>query len=96
MVTAEHLLAALALWDYCAASARRIFGDALGDPAADRVLAALRASGPLDRTQINELFGRHLPGSRLEQALAALLAAGRARTWKEQTGGRPRSMWAAT
>ncbi|MDP9359734.1 MAG: YfjI family protein, partial [Chloroflexota bacterium] len=45
----EHLAAALALWDYCAASARHIFGDALGDPIADRILAALRGGGPLDR-----------------------------------------------
>jgi hypothetical protein len=96
VITAEHLRAALALWDYCAASARHIFGDALGDPAADRVLVTLRSSGPLDRTQLNELFGRHLSGTRLDRALEVLLRAGKARTWTEATGGRPRTLWAAT
>ncbi|MDP9469335.1 MAG: YfjI family protein [Chloroflexota bacterium] len=91
----EHLAAALALWDYCAASARHVFGDALGDPIADRILAALRGGGPLDRTQINELFGRHAKGPQLDRGLGALLAAGRARTWVEATGGRPRTLWAA-
>ncbi|MDP9470224.1 MAG: DUF3987 domain-containing protein [Chloroflexota bacterium] len=95
-IGAEHLAAALALWDYCAASARHIFGDALGDPVADRILAALRGGGPLDRTQINELFGRHAKGPQLDRGLAALLAAGKARTWVEATGGRPRTLWAAT
>ena len=43
-VDAEHLLAALSVWDYCLQSARYIFGDALGDPVADQILAALRDS----------------------------------------------------
>ena len=42
LVHREHLLAALALWDYCEASARGIFGDSLGDPVADEILRALR------------------------------------------------------
>jgi hypothetical protein len=94
-ITVAHLIAALALWDYAAASARFVFGDALGDPIADRVLAGLRNGGPLDRTQISELFGRHVNAARLDKALAALLIAGKARTWSEETGGRRRTMWAA-
>ena len=39
-----HLEAALALWEYCEDSARYLFGDATGDPTADRVLAAIRNS----------------------------------------------------
>ncbi len=31
----EHLVAALALWEYADASARYIIGDATGDPVAD-------------------------------------------------------------
>ena len=95
VIRSEHLVAALALWDYCAASARLVFGDALGDPVADRILAALRGGGSLDRTQIAELFGRHAKGARLDRALAALLAAGKARTWKEGTAGRSRELRAA-
>jgi hypothetical protein len=36
-----HLKAALAVWEYCEASAAHIFGDALGDPVADDILRAL-------------------------------------------------------
>jgi len=91
----DHLLAALALWDYCDASTRYIFGDATGDPIADRVLAALRTSGPMAQTEINELFGRHVPASRLSRALETLLAVGLVRSASEQTGGRPRVIWTA-
>ena len=41
-----HLEAALAVWQYAEDSARFIFGDATGDPIADRILSALRANGP--------------------------------------------------
>ena len=41
-IRVPHLVAALALWDYCEKSARWIFGDALGDPVADAILSALR------------------------------------------------------
>ena len=37
-----HLEAGLAVWQYCEASARYIFGDLLGDPAADLILQTLR------------------------------------------------------
>src|SRR5262249_2120710 len=46
VITVDHLKAALAIWEYCDASARIIFGNRLGDPTADRILEALRAAGP--------------------------------------------------
>jgi len=69
-VQVKHLEAALALWDYCARSARYIFGAALGDPTADRILVALREAGAsgLSRTQIRDLFARHEREVRIEQA----------------------------
>jgi Protein of unknown function (DUF3987) len=60
LICADHLLAALAVWDYCEASARFIFGDSLGYPEADRIMEALRASaGGITRTQIRDLFARN-------------------------------------
>jgi hypothetical protein len=44
-VRVDHLRAALALWDYCFASARYILGDATGNPIADRIREALRDAG---------------------------------------------------
>ena len=41
-----HIQAALAMWTYCAASARFIFGDLLGNTTADAILRALRKVAP--------------------------------------------------
>ncbi len=89
-----HLAAALAVWDYCEASARYIFGDALGDPVADRILGALRASSQgLSRTDISQLFARHVSQARLDQALGLLLSSGRAHPETRGTDGRPVEVW---
>jgi hypothetical protein len=42
-VRVEHLRATLAVWDYSFESAGYIFGDATGDPIADRIRETLRA-----------------------------------------------------
>ena len=91
----EHLSAALALWDYAEESARYVFGDATGDPVADRVMDALRAAGKegLTRTQIRDLFGRHKSADAVNMALGLLSAMGRVRHRNEVTGGRPTERW---
>lgn len=94
----EHLLAALALWEYAEASARYIFGGSLGDPVADRVLRALRTiPGGLTRTEIRDLFGRNMNGRRIDRALTSLLerALARSEREKQDTGGRPVEHWFA-
>jgi hypothetical protein len=92
VVEPAHLEAALKVWSYCEASAYAIFGDALGDPIADRLLEALRQAGVagLDTTAQSALFGRHVSASRRAQALALLEAKGLIVTEQEETGGRPR------
>ena len=93
-----HLKAALAVWEYCEASAARIFGNALGDPVADEILLALRqaGSGGMTRTAIRDLFGRHRSSDRVGAALALLVTKGRARTEHKESGGRPVEVWFAT
>src|SRR5215217_1842369 len=68
----QHLLAALALWDYAEKSALYIFGHASGDPVADRIYNALRAAGKdgMTRTEISHLFGRNRSSERIAQALS--------------------------
>jgi len=96
IISAPHMLAALAAWDYCEASARFIFGDSLGYPEADRILAALRAdTRGLTRTQIRDLFGRNQGEPVIEAALTALEERGLARRDTLQTGGRPTERWIA-
>lgn len=94
VISAPHMLAALAAWDYCEDSARFIFGDSLGYPEADRILAALRANGQgLSRTEIRDLFGRNQSEPVIHAALTALEERGLAQRVSEQTGGRPAERW---
>jgi hypothetical protein len=90
IVREEHLLAALAVWTYCEASAQHIFGDSLGDPVADEILRALRATpGGLTRNEARELFQRHKTSSELDRAIGALLRFGLIEIRTEDTSGRP-------
>jgi hypothetical protein len=91
-VEEAHLEAAYAVWRYCEDSAAHVFGDALGDDVADRLLAAIRAEGDdgLDFTAQTAVFGRHVKAKRLAAARAELEELGLIRTVKEETDGRPR------
>ena len=83
---------ALAVWDYAEASARYIFGDATGDPIADRIMDALQ-HGELDRTAINHLFQRHVKAARIDHALTLLLKANKAHYERRETDGRSVEVW---
>src|ERR1700733_203745 len=60
-IRAEHLESALAVWAYCEACVRLIFGEASGYPDADRALSFIRESTHQGRTrtEIRDLFGRN-------------------------------------
>jgi hypothetical protein len=96
LVGADHLLAALAIWDHCEQSVRHVFGDALGDPVADEALRLLRAAPDgLTRTDLYNAFGRHAPSDRIGRALALLAEHRLARCERRETGGRPEERWRA-
>ena len=92
-----HLDAASAVWDFCADSARHIFGDVVGDPTADTILRALRNAGTagLARTDLFNLFGRHLSVGKIDAALTSLLNIGKARRGSVKGKTRPTEMWFA-
>jgi hypothetical protein len=90
----EHLLAALALWEYVERSASYIFGARMGDPVADRIAEALLdAPGGLTRTQISSLFGRHQRSTNIDRALAQLRKHKVLECIQDNTGGRPSEIW---
>ncbi len=99
VIRKEHLTAAIALWDYAEASARYIFGDALGDAVADEILGALRrAPDGLTRTQISEALGRNQKADRINRSLALIERNGLARCMQIGGGpgeGRPVERWFA-
>ena len=92
LVRKEHLDAACAFWDYCAASARYIFGDQTGDPVADRIMEALRV-GEMSETEIRDLFGRNIKASQMRKSLDELHSTGLAECTSSASGGRPRQIW---
>ena len=90
----EHLVAALAVWDYCEASARYIFGDAVGNPVADQIIAAMKNSGEgMTRTEIRDLFSRNRNSEQIDRILSDLAVNGIAKMEKTETAGRPVERW---
>jgi hypothetical protein len=97
VVGLPHLQAALAVWDYCSASASHLFGDSTGDPIADRIREALQQSPEgLSKHQIIRLFHGHVNGDRIDAALQQLMLIDAASCHSELTAGRPSTLWSAT
>jgi hypothetical protein len=98
-VRVEHLLAALAVWQYCEQSAYQIFGDRTGDRLADELLEILKDAGEegMTRNEIYDHFSRNERSVRLGAVLRDLERQGLARMEKEKTDspGRPAERWYA-
>jgi hypothetical protein len=99
-IDVAHLRAALAVWNFCEASADHIFGaTVLGDEVADPILNALKRAGQrgMSRWEIRDLFGGHQPKWRIDAALRLLAekGLGRMEMQREGTRGRPAEMWFA-
>jgi hypothetical protein len=94
-VSVDHLRAALAFWQYAEDSATVIFGNASGDGAKDRILAAVRAAGAsgLSRTEVSGAVGRHVPADRLDMILDSLVQSGQVGRHDVETGGRPQTIY---
>jgi hypothetical protein len=93
VVGVDHLRAAIAVWDYCEASAAYIFGGTVGDPLADKILSGIREGVGLTRTEIRALVGGHVPAEDIDRALRYLDARGLVHEQEVETGGRPAHRW---
>lgn len=65
----EHVQAASAVWEYCEASVRHLFGTQTGDPLADRLLHAIVDAGGkgLSLTEQSAVFGRNQSRQSLDE-----------------------------
>lgn len=89
-VRLEHLNAALAVIKFADASAASIFGLDTGDRIADRILSELRERPDgMTRTEMYDLFDRHVRREDLETALPRLIEDGLVREQIHPSGGRP-------
>jgi hypothetical protein len=101
LIGLPHIEAGLAVWDYCEQSAKRIFGEMLGDNVADTILDGLKNVHPagMSRTEIfRDLFGGHARSSAIAAALARLKALGLAKvdTIKAAGFAKPTEVWTYT
>lgn len=92
VIDVPHLRAARAVWAYSEGTVAYVYGDAMGDDVADRMLTELRRAGAqgIDGAGMSAVFGRHVTAKRLDLARQRLVARGLAHVITEQTGGRPR------
>jgi hypothetical protein len=90
-----HLGAALAVWAFCEDSATQIWGDMIGDDVADTILATLKTAGitGLGRTEISNLFSRHVPSARITMVLETLQRAGKVERVPGPTVGHGEQRW---
>ncbi len=98
-VEVSHLRAALAVWDYCQASARLFFSDAPIDPIARRISEAISAATPggLSKQQISAVFHGHISKERIDLALQQLCTLGVIYLRPDEPGrgpGRRSTIWA--
>ena len=92
-ISVEHLRAALAVWNYCEASAAHVFGDKTGDELADKLLDIL-TQGPLDRTGLTRATGNNRSAQKITDALEMLKKIGRVTVEHVDGSGRkPREIW---
>src|SRR5262245_42320952 len=91
----RHLRAALAVWAFCEDSATQIWGDMLGDDVADTILTALKTGGlaGVGRTEMSNLFSRHVPSARITMVLQNLHSAGKAERVPGPTPGHGEQRW---
>jgi hypothetical protein len=95
-IRAEHLQAAVAVWEYAEHSAAFIFDEAVTDKTTRRILEALAVAGEygLNRTAISEALGRNVSSDQIQQVLAHQRRRGRVVTSREAgRGGRKLEMW---
>jgi hypothetical protein len=97
LIEPSHLLAAMAVQEYCEASVRYVFGDKIGNSIADTILSALGNAYPegLTRTEIHGLFDRHASAGSITTALQDLQSLGRATMSRRPANGRgrPTEIW---
>jgi hypothetical protein len=95
VIERRHLESACAVWRFCCASARYVFGDAEPlTPLEGKVLALVGEKPGVSRKEIYDALGRNTPMPDVDSALASLRDGHRVHARQDkQTGGRPAERW---
>lgn len=92
VILVSHLEAAVAAWQYCNDSARFLFGSALTDPTAERIVEVLK-SGAKSTTELHKALSGHTTAPNMREALEDLQSRGRIEGTEHKTAGRPSMIW---
>ena len=93
LIRREHIAAAVELWWYSEQTAAKIFGDAMGDGVAQRIMQHLNDVGESTRTEISQSLSNHVERSRMDASLASLRRSGRVLMGHAETAGRRAEVW---
>jgi hypothetical protein len=93
VIRVPHLAAALAVWDYCDASARQIFGARVGFTLADVLFEALSQRESMTTTEIHAVVGRNRKAEEIRGALDQLVGVGKVHSVTRPTRGRTATAW---
>lgn len=88
VIQQEHLMAALAIWDYCTESVRYLF-DETTNPNEEKLLHALKINPAMSQTQIyKSVFGSNMEAKKIGQLLKQLEAKGKIKREETQGAGK--------
>ena len=85
----NHLRSALAMWDYCRASALFIFHSFEADPVSTKIMEKL-SEGPIEFTDLYRMFSNNASKRQIEEAVSGLVGKGKVIVETGATGKRPR------
>lgn len=95
-IAANTLERAITLIDYFKAHADRVYEELGASPGSDelKVLEALKKHGSMSQNTLrSQVFSRHIASEKLLEMLAKLEERGLVSRYREETGGRPVTMW---
>ena len=93
VIAAGDLEAAYSVWRYSRASAEYIFGDAVGDRLADRLLVEIQRSPTGTTASGLARVAGHVTAERRARAVALLVGRGLVTVAEVVTGGRPATIY---
>ena len=96
VIDVEHLQAAAAVWRYCDASAKLIFGQGEAEsanPLEQLLLVKIQQQPGINRRGLHRAIGGHIPAKEIVHALAHLRDQRQVHCEVASTGGRPSERW---
>lgn len=89
VIQQEHLIAALAVWDYCTDSVSYLFEEKTINPNEEKLLHALKINPAMSQTQIyKSVFGSNMESKKIGQLLKQMEAKGKIKREETQGAGK--------